>query len=378
MHRWTWLQVVALAGVCLLMATTAVDNAEAKSARQRLREILSRQRQVQERLKEIKEEQAEASSDLGRARNKAQQARDRADEAERRLEEVRAVLRDVKQDLAETEEELAGHREAMSRRLMALYETGQPSYLEVVLNATSFEDFTNRAEFSRLIAQQDQALLDTLVETEERLKQQRATLESSHQQAKELKQEADRQKRAAEEAEREAESLVAKYRNDRKAAETDFAELQKTEGEIEALIRSQGSSSSGGGGYSGSCAGNLLRPCAGPITSPYGYRIHPILHTRRFHNGIDIGAGYGTPIKASDDGRVMYAGWKGAYGKTVIVDHGSGWSTMYGHCSKIYVGRGEVVSRGETIAAVGSTGWSTGSHLHWTVYRNGSSINPLR
>lgn len=378
MHRTlTALLTALVVGACLLLAPET-DTIEAQSHRQRLDSIRNKQREVRQRLSDIKENQEDAASELSSARNKSQQARDRAAQAQRDLEQVREILREVKADQEQTEEELEGHREAMSERLLALYETGQPSYLEVMLNATSFEDFTNRAEFSRVIAGQDQQLLDALVETEAKLKQQRETMEVAHAEAKMLEERARVAKAEAEKAQNSAEALVEKYRNDRKAAERDFAALEATENQIQALIRSQASSSSGGGSYSGTCAGNLLRPCSGRLTSPYGWRIHPILRTRRFHNGVDFANSYGTPIKASDDGKVIFAGWKGAYGKTVVIDHGSGWSTMYGHCSSIYVGRGQVVSRGQKIAAMGSTGWSTGSHLHWTVYRNGSTINPLQ
>ncbi|MBD3292208.1 MAG: peptidoglycan DD-metalloendopeptidase family protein [Armatimonadia bacterium] len=377
MHRTlTALLTALVVGACLMLAPET-DTIEAQSYRQRLNNIRNKQRQVQQRLSDIKESQEDAASELSSARNRAQQARDEAQQAEQNLEQVREILREVKADQAQTEEELEGHREAMSERLIALYETGQPSYLEVVLNATSFEDFTNRAEFSRIIAGQDQELLDALVETEAKLEQQRETMEVAHAEAKILEERARVAKANAEKAENAAEALVAKYRQDRKAAERDYAALEATENQIQALIRSRGSSSSGGGSYSGTCAGNLLRPCPGRVSSPYGWRIHPILRTRRFHNGVDFAIGAGTTIKASDDGKVIFAGWKGAYGRTVIIDHGSGWQTMYGHCSKIYVSRGQVVSRGQAIAAVGSTGWSTGPHLHWTVYRNGSTINPL-
>ena len=374
MFRCTLPRILSMAIVCLLLATTVYE-AQAQSARQRLQDVVNRQRQTQERLKQVKQNQASAASELAQARNNAQQARDRADRARRSLEEVRQTLRTVRQELEQTEAELEEHRGFMSRRLVAMYETGQPSYLEVVLNATSFEDFTNRADFSRRIARQDQSLLDTLIETEELLAEQRHMLEVKHAEAESLKQEADRQKALADQAQRQAESLVARYRQDRAAAEADYAALVKAEKEIEALVRSQNRR---GGGYSGASTGNLLRPVQGRITSTYGWRIHPILRTRRFHNGVDFAAPTGTPIKAADAGKVIYAGWKGAYGKTVVIDHGGGWSTLYGHCSKIYVSRGQVVSRGQNIAAVGSTGWSTGPHLHWTVYRNGSTVNPLR
>ena len=378
MHRTTsGLAKVVIAAGCLLFAAPSHDTLQAQSYRQRLTSIREREREVQRRLSAIKDNQEDASSELASARNKAQQARDRATNARQNLEEVRSILREVKEEAARTEEELAEQRKVASARLLALYQTGQPSYLEVVLNATSFEDFTNRAEMSRVIAGRDHELLTVLVETQNKLAEQRATMEIAQAEAADLTQQADAAKAEAEQAERAAQALVAKYQKDRKAAEADFAALEATEKQIQALIRSQGSSSSGGGSYSGSCAGNLLQPCSGRISSRYGWRIHPILHTRRFHNGVDIAAPSGTTIKAADDGKVIFAGWKNAYGRTVVIDHGSGWQTMYGHCSSIYVSRGQVVSRGQRIAAVGSTGWSTGPHLHWTVYRNGSTINPL-
>ncbi|MBD3292209.1 MAG: hypothetical protein GF393_04750, partial [Armatimonadia bacterium] len=227
-----WTAMLAVAGL-LLPGAVHLDDVEARSIRQQLRDVLNRQSATEERLEEIKEEKAEAQSELAGARNRAQQARDEAAVAKRHLEEVREVLRQTRADLEQTEEELAGHQEAMSQRLVALYETGQPSYLEVVLNATSFEDFTNRAEFSRLMAEQDQNLLTWLVETEAKLDQQRRTLEVKQAEAVQLKQEQDAKKRVAEQAEAEAESLVSKYRNDQAAAEKMLAELEAAENRLE-------------------------------------------------------------------------------------------------------------------------------------------------
>jgi murein DD-endopeptidase MepM/ murein hydrolase activator NlpD len=357
----------------LLPGSLHLDSVEAQSARQRLRDVLSRQRQVESQLKEIKSDRAEAQSELAGAQNRAQSARDRANAANRRLKEVNGILRQVKADLVETEEELGEHREAMSARLLALYHSGQPSYLEVVLNATSFEDFANRTEFSRLIARQDEDLLDVLIDTQRKLAQQRQTLEVRQAEATELKREADRQKRAAEQAEAQAASLVTKYKNDQASAEAALAELDRAEKSLEALVRAELSR----GSYGGSSSGRYGMPVSGRITSRYGYRIHPVYGIRKFHNGVDIAAPSGTPIRACDDGKIICAGWRGATGKTVIIDHGSGWATSYGHCSSIYVSVGQVVSSGQTIAGVGTTGVSTGNHVHWMVYRNGSHVNPL-
>lgn len=373
------LRIAGICALCLLMGAPALHEAQAQSLRSRLRSILSRQREVRGQLREIKQEQSEAATELSRARRREQEARDAAEAARKRLAEVRSILRQVKADLKQTEEDLAEHREAMSQRLLALYHAGQPSYLEVVLNATSFEDFTNRAQFSRLIARQDQKLLNTLVETEQKLREQRAELEAREREAAELRTEAERQERAAERESARARALVERLQKDRATYEREMAALEAAEEHLAALVRSQGSRSGGGGrGYAGTSTGRYSLPVRGRITSPYGWRIHPVWGGRRFHTGVDIAAPAGTPIKACDDGRVIRAGWMGATGLTVIIDHGDGWSTSYGHCSRIYVSTGQVVSAGQTIAAVGSTGVSTGPHVHWMVYHNGRHVNPLR
>ena len=105
--------------------------------------------------------------------------------------------------------------------------------------------------------------------------------------------------------------------------------------------------------------------------------MHPILHYRRMHTGVDIAAPRGTPIRAAAKGMVVYAGWRGGYGKCVIIDHGSGVATLYAHMSRISVSRGQIVNRGAVIGTVGSTGLATGPHLHFEVRKFGRPVNPL-
>jgi murein DD-endopeptidase MepM/ murein hydrolase activator NlpD len=122
--------------------------------------------------------------------------------------------------------------------------------------------------------------------------------------------------------------------------------------------------------------GGWRRPASGRLSSRYGMRYHPILRRRKLHTGDDIAAGYGSSIKAAKGGRVLYSGWKKGYGNTVIIDHGGGVTTLYGHASKLDVKAGQPVKSGQTIANVGSTGYSTGPHLHFEVRKNGRPINP--
>jgi murein DD-endopeptidase MepM/ murein hydrolase activator NlpD len=121
----------------------------------------------------------------------------------------------------------------------------------------------------------------------------------------------------------------------------------------------------------------LAMPAQGPITSYFGYRYHPILHFTRFHAGVDIGAGWGAPIVAAGDGRVIGAGWSGGYGREVEIAHGGGITSIYGHMSEIVAQPGSFVRAGQLIGYVGSSGLSTGPHLHFEIRQGGTPVNPL-
>ena len=130
--------------------------------------------------------------------------------------------------------------------------------------------------------------------------------------------------------------------------------------------------------YSGAPAGSggMIWPLSGPVTSEFGWRTHPIFGTARFHSGLDIGGDYGLPIYAAASGTVIHAGWISGYGNTVIIDHGGGVTTLYGHNDSLNVGVGQTVSQGQVIAMCGSTGNSTGPHCHFEVRENGEPVSP--
>ena len=128
----------------------------------------------------------------------------------------------------------------------------------------------------------------------------------------------------------------------------------------------------GGGG-----TGKFIWPVQGEITSYYGWRTHPIFGTTRYHSGYDIACDTGTPIAAADSGTVVYSGWLGGYGYCVMIDHGGGLVSLYGHNSELWVSEGQYVQQGQTIALAGSTGWSTGPHCHFEARLNGELTDPM-
>jgi len=371
---------VALAAVGIALVALAGGDARAqgiRSLRQRLERSNARAAHLESTLRELKSQQAQAHRKLQASEDELASSRRRLSRARARLTEVRKALRNVKAEQERTRKELEAHKAAMSERILAMWRSGQSSYFEVVVNATSFDDFSNRVEFAKLVAEQDEQMLDGLAELRERLASQRATMEIKEREAAELRTKIAGQTAAIEQQTRQVRALSQQVDKDRKQAEREYAEELQAAREVEALIRRVRAGGASAGAYSGTSDGRFMRPVNGRLTSPFGYRIHPILHVRRFHNGIDLAVSYGTPIHAAAAGRVIYAGWRGALGNAVVIDHGSGWSTVYGHCSSFACSAGQVVSRGEVIARIGSTGRSTGPHVHWTVYHNGQAVNPL-
>ncbi|MDV3352597.1 peptidase M23 [Leptolyngbyaceae cyanobacterium CCMR0082] len=167
--------------------------------------------------------------------------------------------------------------------------------------------------------------------------------------------------------------LITRLKDNRSALEAAQAQLARDSESLANLIRQRIAAANG----SVLGTGQMSIPTSGVITSRFGSRIHPVLGYRRFHAGVDFGAPYGTRITAADSGKVIFSGWYGGYGNSVIIDHGGGLTTLYAHASRLNVREGQAVVKGQSIAAIGSTGLSTGPHLHFEVRRNGNPVDPM-
>jgi murein DD-endopeptidase MepM/ murein hydrolase activator NlpD len=297
-----------------------------------------------------------------------------------------AHLEDRLRDLAATIQRLAQQHAIAQRRLeerlVELYETDEASELEILLQAQSFSDLLEQLDYFRAIGEHDKDIADEIkrVQEETRVaKQETAAVRAEVAEATAIlakKTEEERAARAALLARQAAlaaardtkESLLADVRSQRHKDEEDLETMQAASAAIAEQLQNSGSSGGGGGGAPS--ASGFIWPVSGPITSGFGWR------WGRMHEGIDIGAACGTPIRAAASGAVVYAGWMDGYGNIIVIDHGGGMATAYGHQSALYVGGGSV-SQGQVIGAVGSTGHSTGCHLHFEVRVNGIPVNPL-
>jgi murein DD-endopeptidase MepM/ murein hydrolase activator NlpD len=311
-----------------------------------------------------------------------------------------------KKQLSAVQTSLDLHRRSLNGRLVDVYEYGPTTYLEALLDSTSFVDFIQRWDFIHYILKADGDLIALINRDEAAYQKVVAALEltenelASQQQQQQHSREqlgvlADERRQlltvakaqrnvvaqqvydlenltAAEEARLQA-LIVEKQREDALAVER--AKLAGCQARRAAAIAAGQPAPRCVPGFGGLV--QFAWPVHGPITSPFGMRTDPVSGRYQLHSGIDIGANYGVPITASADGNVIFAGWYGGYGNAVIIDHGSGYSTLYAHCSAMYVTANQPVRRGQAIGAVGSTGWATGPHLHFEIRRNGVPIDPL-
>lgn len=290
------------------------------------------------------------------------------------LDEARKELSNLEDSLAKAEENYKKTEELFKSRLRAMYENASgSSYLDTLLESNSISDFLDKLELISTISKSDKELVQQLNAAKQELNNKRQ-LQAELQDA--IQDKADQKQQKLSDLEKTQDNLedkISKSKEIIKKLQAQEDEMLRQSKSLESQIRSLQKK---GTKYSG---GTMLWPSASSttITSSFGNRLHPTLKVYKLHTGIDIGASYGTSILAANKGTVIVAGWNDAYGNYIIIDHGGGITTLYGHSSKLLVSAGQTVNKGDVIAKVGSTGYSTGPHLHFEVRKNGTPVNPL-
>ena len=309
--------------------------------------------------------------------------------------------------IADKEEELLGaeklEKEQLERyraRVRAMEENGTLNYLAMILKANNLGELLSAIDDIGEIMQSDRKLEDAYIQARENTEEVKAEYEEYRAEIN-GKQDVLREEKAKLEAEiAEATDLLLSIQDDLENRQAEFdaimAEEAQTEAAIDRLVAqleaeraeaarraaeeaaAAAAQNGGGGGGSANATGSFVFPVASYvyISSRFGERVHPITGELKHHNGMDIAANMGTAVYAADGGKVVLAEWYGGYGNCIMIDHGNGYKTLYGHLSSIGVSEGQSVSQGAVIGAVGSTGNSTGPHLHFEVYANDSRIDP--
>ena len=334
---------------------------------------------VSEQLRQIEEQLRQATAELGTIK-------------EQRV----AVENDItlnERQLAEAQKRLEGRESVFYKRVRDIYINGRLSYLDVVIGSKDFSDFANRLEVLKRIIDSDITLINEIKKERADIEAHKQKLEADRAKLVELEKAALAKQAEIEQKKAERNVVLQKAQNDRATAMQAIEELNASSAQVSAMLKERqaaraaaaaaaaaAAQSSGGQGASDNWVqgtGQLGWPVSGEITSPYGYRVHPIWGTTIYHSGIDIGVDEGSPVHAADGGVVVWSGWMGGYGYAVVIDHGNGLSTLYGHNSELAVDEGQSVAKGQVISYAGSTGNSTGPHVHFEVRVNGDPVDPM-
>lgn len=346
-----------------------IDQTKRKLSETKRREksVLKSLLKTQKELEEINDDLTQLNYSLGKT--------------ERNMTITQNQLESAQTDLQRIKTEIGGRKGVLDQRLIAIYKYGYQSSLEILFNSRNFAEFIARFEMVSGYVRADVQILKTLHRQQDLITKKRTEITQKKQELEVQRNAYSRlqvltrqqqMRRITVVEDRQRELTVLK--NNRKVLEESLDELERISKEMEAQIRDFQNKNRLALG-----SGKYIWPLEskGRISSYFGYRFHPILRKRKYHSGVDISAPQGLSILAADSGVVAYAGWNNGYGKMIILDHGSGFSTVYGHCSILQVDQGRTVTKGQTIAQVGSTGLSTGPHLHFEVRKNGVPVNPL-
>lgn len=304
------------------------------------------------------------------------------DKAEGDLAVVQAKL-DITEQQVQLNTELLKKAEAtltecnaiLHKRIRDIYENGHVSYVEVLFGAKDFNDFASRFELLKRVVAQDMALINKVKAERQLIVDKRTQLEKDKAAILVYKEQAASNRNLVNNKRQERQNMLDNVLAKKETAERAYAELEQASRDIERMIQ-QMQGPTANRAQQSRASGALMWPLNGGITSPFGWRVHPIFGTQKFHTGIDIAADTGDPVAAADSGVVIHADWYGGYGKVVIIDHGNGLQTLYAHNSELVVYNGQAVRKGQTVSRAGSTGYSTGPHLHFEVRRNGTPTDP--
>lgn len=382
------LAVVALAFVGAFAADARADTAaeiqrKLEAARDKIADAEKKKESLGEQISNLDGRLAAIQKKLDGLGGRIEAVEERLSVTRDKLEVLRDELRLKKLELAEAQAELELEQTNFAERAVLSYKSDDLDYIDVLLASSSFQDLISRVNVIHDLLSGNDELVGGLEEIRDVVDAEKDAIAEREREvadAVHVLQEKSDELAALRAAQAASQAAALAVRQEKRAAmksvSRDLAELERQEDQLLAESRAL-TGVVGSSGSTGSGNGSLSWPVNGPVVSPFGWRMHPILGYRKFHSGIDIAVGYGVPIHSSAAGTVIYSSWMGGYGNVIIVDHGDGLSTLYAHQSSLAAGNGARVSRGQVIGYIGSTGLSTGPHLHFEVRVNGNPVDPM-
>ncbi|MEH2147341.1 murein hydrolase activator EnvC family protein [Nostoc sp.] len=380
---------LSIAFCCILWICLALIPAHATSTgsidtlRQQKQQMNQQHQSVVNERDRLTNLQQEAQKNLTGLKQNLQTTDSYIQESESRLQLAAQRLQQLESDLAVAERSYEERQIATVARLRYLQRSPASVGWAVLLQSQNISDFFSRRHQLKLVYQADEQILVKLNQQANLINKQKTEVEQQKNEIGLIREQLLAQKTDYQTQAQSQSELIQRLNSDRLALEAAQNQLERESKNLEVLIQQKVAETEEAQAKTNSRTSIIIRgtgvmayPSDASTSSPFGWRVHPILGYRRFHAGLDFAASYGSKIRAADSGRVIFAGWYGGYGRAVIIDHGNGMTTLYGHTSELYVSEGQAVERGQAIAAVGSTGFSTGPHLHFEVRRNGTPVDP--
>ncbi|MBC5995586.1 peptidase M23 [Romboutsia ilealis] len=368
-------KIVSLIAVGSILVNTSVattSSVYAEESKSSINSKLSKNREEQEELgqkiKNLDSQIKEIESNIKSTEDKIAKLNLETEEAKKEIEDLLNKIKD--------------NEEALGQRLKVIDNNYSMGYIKVILSSTSLSDFFNNLYMVKEVIEQDRDLLKELEDNKAIVEEKKKSLEDKTKEQENLKASLESDNSKLESDKETIESLKAELIKEEDDLESKIADIIAKE-EAAAKAKEESTANNQNGSSGGSSSNAVITNGSWPVpgysgnSSSYGWRIHPILGTKKFHTGLDIPAPKGTPVTSFDDGTVIYSGVQGSYGNTVMINHGNGVVTLYAHNSSLNVSVGQKVKKGQVIAKVGSTGRSTGPHSHFEVRVNGQHTNPL-
>ena len=349
--------------------------AEKLDEQEKLKVIQKEIVESREKLKETRQKRQEVLGKLVVIKQELHAANQKITRAKEKIKVNESKIGELSDALRHHEEDLKMKAGQLGKRVNEIYKNSEVGYFDLLFSSKSMSDFLTRFYFFEKIVGQDAELIRGIESTLKQTEDRRENLSDRTAEIRVLaKVVAEQKQKIAQQAE-EKKKAYEELKQRESEYENKIAELERSSSELEVLIRKK-MAERGRAGISARGSGTFIWPLRGRITSSYGARRrYGRLHR---HTGVDIAAPYGSPIAAADAGEVIFAGWWDGYGKAIVIDHGKGRATVYGHMSRLYMQAGMPVAKGQTIGLEGSTGYSTGPHLHFEVRKNGVVQNPNR
>ena len=337
-------------------------------------DIAQKHRQTKEKIRKLKWLENVETSKLYKNQQKLENAKNSLATSKNQLATTRNELADMELKLFKAVNEYKELNDTLQKHVRNIYKIKRRAICELLLNANDINVLVDRLYFQKIILKKDFEQMSTAKKKAHEIAVLKATIELRKRNLEQQKRTAESQQVYIQNAIDKNEAMITKLRTDRAYYEKTERELARQSASIGSYINRTGSSNV-------KVASGFIKPIGGPITSPFGTRVHPIFKSKSFHTGVDIGGPNLGAIHASNAGKVIYSGWYGGYGKVVILEHGvvngKPMTTLYAHMNTIKVSNGQYVTKGQVIGLEGTTGYSTGPHCHFEVRVNGQPNNPV-